>query len=361
MKSLLFYCRAGYENDLANEVQVKISNQDIAGHVIAKPDSGYINFVCYESDHVSWLCQHLQLQKLVFCRQMVGVIEEISQLPDDRVSAIIDVLAEHECFGNLRIEYPDTNEGRELAKFCKKFTVPMRRALRSKNLLSEKDDNDLPTLHLFFVNSAKVQVGFSFSHNQSQFEQGILRLKFPSDAPSRSVLKLEEAMRTFVPKGLPHSGQVARQYAVDLGASPGGWTYFLVKQGFFVSAVDNGPMDSALMETGQVDHYMEDGFKFEPKKKNTHLLVCDMVEKPQRVARLMADWIVNEWTEHCIFNLKLPMKKRFDMVQQCITDIHEQISGARMKYFLTIKQLYHDRDEVTCYLTRIKRTHTSRR
>jgi 23S rRNA (cytidine2498-2'-O)-methyltransferase len=361
MNSLLLYCRAGYENDLANEFQAKAANQDIAGHIIAKPENGYINFHCYEHDHVSWLCEHMQLKKLVFCRQMIGVIADIEQLGDNRVQGILKVLRGHEMFGSLRVEYPDTNTGRELAKFCRKFAVPMRQALRKQSLLSDKDDPTKATLHLFFTQSHQVQVGFSLTENQSPFELGVPRLKFPADSPSRSVLKLEEAMQAFVPNGLPHSGQVARQYAVDLGASPGGWTYYLIKEGFFVSAVDNGPMQAELMDSGQVEHVMEDGFKFQPKKHNIHLLVCDMVEKPHRIAKLMASWIINEWTDHCIFNLKLPMKKRYETIQQCISLIHDEISSSRMKYFLTIKQLYHDRDEVTCYLTRIRRSSQAQR
>ena len=49
---------------------------------------------------------------------------------------------------------------------------------------------------------------------------------------------------------------------------PGGWTYQLVKHSMRVQAVDNGPMAESLMETGQVRHLREDGFKFVPTSKN---------------------------------------------------------------------------------------------
>ncbi len=32
--------------------------------------------------------------------------------------------------GELRVEVADTNESKELLKFCRKFTVPLRAALR---------------------------------------------------------------------------------------------------------------------------------------------------------------------------------------------------------------------------------------
>jgi len=89
---------------------------------------------------------------------------------------------------------------------------------------------------------------------------GIPRLRMPSGSPSRSTVKLAEAMLEFVPgrefePGLP---------AVDLGASPGGWTWQLVQRGFMVTAVDNGPMDAALLESGQVKHRRDDGFHYRP-------------------------------------------------------------------------------------------------
>ena len=39
-----------------------------------------------------------------------------------------------------------------------------------------------------------------------------------------------------------------------------------------------------------------------------------MVEKPAKVAALMAQWLVNGWCRETIFNLKLPMKKRYEEV-----------------------------------------------
>ena len=79
---------------------------------------------------------------------------------------------------------------------------------------------------------------------------GIPRLKFPSDAPSRSTLKLEEAFHVLFRRT---SGTSAgeRHVCRRSGACPGGWTYQLVKRNMWVSSVDNGPMAQSLMDTGQ--------------------------------------------------------------------------------------------------------------
>lgn len=42
-----------------------------------------------------------------------------------------------------------------------------------------------------------------------------------------------------------------------------------------------------------------------------------MVEQPIRVAELVADWFAGGWCTHSIFNLKLPMKKRYEELERC--------------------------------------------
>lgn len=86
---------------------------------------------------------------------------------------------------------------------------------------------------------------------------GIPRLKFPADAPSRSTLKLEEALHVFIPADEWDERLANGMYAVDLGACPGGWTYQLVKRNMWVYSVDNGPMAQSLMDTGQVTGYVK--------------------------------------------------------------------------------------------------------
>ena len=82
---------------------------------------------------------------------------------------------------------------------------------------------------------------------------GIPRLKFPADAPSRSTLKLEEAILTFIPRKEENKRLNENMIGVDLGACPGGWTYQLVKRGLFVYAVDHGKMAANLDDTGALN------------------------------------------------------------------------------------------------------------
>lgn len=218
--------------------------------------------------------------------------------------------------GELRVEVPDTNESKELMKFCRKLTVTLRGAMREQKVLMAHENPTRPVVHVFFIAPGCCYVGYSYSNNNSPFYMGIPRLRFPADAPSRSTLKLEEAFHVFIPADEWDERLASGMHAVDLGACPGGWTYQLVKRSMMVHSVDNGPMAPSLMETGQVTHHRADGFKFEPNSSKIYWLVCDMVEKPAKVTSLMIQWLVKGWCREAIFNLKLPMKKRYEEVSQ---------------------------------------------
>ena len=69
-----------------------------------------------------------------------------------------------------------------------------------------------------------------------------------------------------------------------------------------------------------------------------------MIERPDRVAALMQQWLQVGYTDAAIFNLKLPMKKRYETVAELIEALK---SGLASRYSIVCKQLYHNRDEVT--------------
>ena len=173
---------------------------------------------------------------------------------------------------------------------------------------------------------------------------GIARLKFPRAAPSRSTLKLEEAFLVLLTEAERARWLAPGGTAVDLGAAPGGWTWQFVQRGLRVIAVDNGPLDAALLESGLVEHRREDGFRFRPARP-VDWLVCDMVEQPQRVTQLIGDWLEQGSARRAIFNLKLPMKKRQAMVAECLVALRARLPQAIVR----AKQLYHDREEVTVF------------
>ncbi len=350
MTAIVLYCRPGFEKECGAEIQEKAAWNEVYGYLELAKKQGIVFFHLNQTDDAEILLQKLPLKRLIFARQWFATITDKIDLPKyNRVEAISTALGSEWQYSDLRMETPDTNDGKALSKFCRKLAVPLRQALRKTKVLTEKGDHDGVNLHALFFNGQQVILGYSFTHNSSADVMGIPRLKFPSQAPSRSTLKLDEAFLTFIPKEEREWRLTSGLRAVDLGAAPGGWTYQLVRRGMMVAAVDNGAMAESLMETGQVKHHQVDGFKFVPMKQNVYWLVCDMIEKPTRVAKLMAQWLLNGYCKEAMFNLKLPMKGRYQQVQEDLQLIKDLFSENKVKYELYAKHLYYDREEITVH------------
>jgi len=355
MTSIVLYCRPGFEKECGAEIQEKASWNEMYGYLELKKNQGLVLFHLQDPTHGEALIKQLPLKRLIFTRQWFVTLTEKIELPDyNRVEAIVEALGNEWQYDDLRMEMPDTNEGKSLSKFCRKLAVPLRQGLRKAKVLTGKNDkfdteHDGSILHALFLSGQDVILGFSLARNSSPHVMGIPRLKFPNLAPSRSTLKLDEAFLYFIPRDEWDSRLTSGMNAVDLGSAPGGWTYQLVRRGMMVTAIDNGPMAESLMETGQVKHKMMDGFKYVPMKQNVYWLVCDMIEKPQRVAKLMSEWLLNGYCKEAMFNLKLPMKGRYQQVTNDLQTIKDAFNEHKVKYELYAKHLYYDREEITVH------------
>jgi 23S rRNA (cytidine2498-2'-O)-methyltransferase len=350
MTSIVLYCRPGFEKECGAEIQEKAAWNEVYGYLELTKKEGIVFFHLHNAEDGEKLIETMPLKRLIFARQWFLTLTEKIDLPaSNRVEAIVEALGTDWQYTDLRMETADTNDGKELSKFCRKLAVPLRQQLRKHKILTAKSDDSGANLHALFFSGQQVILGYSLGTNSSPHVMGIHRLKFPNEAPSRSTLKLDEAFLYFVPKEEWDQRLTSGMRAVDLGSAPGGWTYQLVRRGMMVSAVDNGPMAESLMETGQVKHYQMDGFKFVPAKQNVYWLVCDMIEKPQRVAKLMAEWLVNGHCKEAMFNLKLPMKGRYQQVTNDLQTIKDIFAEHKVKYELYAKHLYYDREEVTVH------------
>jgi len=350
MSALMMYCRPGFEKECLAEVSAAAAERGCFGWSNLEMHSGFVVFETEQAEAV-----YAILPSLVFCRDAWPIYQRLQELkPKDRLTPILtavdDIVAETGLtqFGAVSCEYAEGDAYHATSKFAGKFINPLRQALRSSGQLTKKENDSLPSLRLFFKESASVLIGVDQARLRSRWPMGVARLKFPSSAPSRSTLKLEEAFIYFL--GNDWREQLADHHtAVDLGAAPGGWTWQLVAQQMYVHAVDNGPMDARLMETALVDHVKEDGFVWKPKKR-VNWVVCDMVEKPAKVARLMYEWLDGRHADAAIFNLKLPMKKRLHEWQEIKEQLQTRIEQEHPNAVFKARHLYHDREEITVYL-----------
>jgi 23S rRNA (cytidine2498-2'-O)-methyltransferase len=348
LENWLLYCRPGFEQDCAQEALRQAKQQKpIIGTeqpaIVA--DSGFVVVALNE--------QKLSFRELIFTRQLIRLHHSISTLPErDRLTPILDAIAALPgTFGALWLEAPDTNEGKLLSTFTRRFQPLLETALREQGRL--QDDPRTTRLHIFFPDKNSVMIGSSDPHNSADAIMGIVRQSMPAEAPSRSTMKLAEAIEVFMDRSEQRRLLRHGMQAVDLGAAPGGWTWQLVKRGIRVTAVDNGPMKGVLANHPLVQHLKQDGFKYAPRK-TVDWLVCDMVEKPSKVATLIGEWFAAGWCKHAIFNLKLPMKQRVAALDSALGGIRKRLDEEGVNFRMIAKQLYHDRDEVTVFLTRTK-------
>lgn len=347
--SYLVYCRTGFEREAVAELGEACAELGLNGYGQAQPNSGYARFVLTDIDQRPFGLLHLlPWQKLIFARQLMLIIADL-QLPEqDRVSEVVANLPGDLRLAEVRVEHSDSDPGRELAALCRGLQKPLEQALRDRRQLREGEGL---TLHLLLTSGRSGMLGISHPLNASVHVNGIIRLRFPKQAPSRSTLKLDEAFLTLLNEQERQRYLKPGMSAVDLGAAPGGWSYQLVRRGITVTAIDNGAIDPALMASGMVEHLRVDGFTYEPRRR-VDWLVCDMIDQPHRVAQRMAVWFSRHWADHLIFNLKLPMKKRRDEVQRCLALVEKAAVSSSLNCELRARQLYHDRDEVTVYLGR---------
>lgn len=356
MEQVLAICRPGFEAEAGRELTDKTAEQGLFGFFEPEKGRGLVWFSLGGQEVAEDVLSRISLADLVFVRDWFVVLARLPLPEHDRVGAVIDGLRSLErgypgC-ARLEVRLAESNADGDLGNFAKKWIAPLSRGLRGANLLKADQNAPAPArLEILLSDFSQAVVGYSLEENRSRYVGGIPRLRLPASAPSRSALKLEEAWKVFLPPDRELDYLGGGKKAADLGAAPGGWTWQLVRAGMLVTAVDNGPMNADLMASGQVEHVEADGFSWRPKRR-IDWMVCDIVDQPRKTANLAVDWIAGGHCRYTVFNLKLPMKKRYDEWLICRDIIVSRLAEAGVGFRLKARHLYHDREEITCFIER---------
>ncbi|HZB92532.1 MAG TPA: SAM-dependent methyltransferase [Stellaceae bacterium] len=104
--------------------------------------------------------------------------------------------------------------------------------------------------------------------------------------PSRAYLKLWELFTLMGER--PRPGELC----LDLGSSPGGWTWVLQSLGARVISVDKAPLDPRIAALPGVEVRRESAFALEPKRvSGINWLFSDVVCYPRRLLTLVERWL----------------------------------------------------------------------
>lgn len=146
--------------------------------------------------------------------------------------------------------------------------------------------------------------------------------------PSRAYLKLWEACTRL---GIwPKPGE----RCLDLGASPGGWTWAIAALGAEVTAVDKAPLAPNVAAMPGVTWRQGSAFALEPERVDW--LFSDIIAYPDRLLALVQSWIAAKAAQHIICTIKLQGETDFAAI-----DAFTAIPGAQVMH------LFHNKHELT--------------
>ncbi len=146
--------------------------------------------------------------------------------------------------------------------------------------------------------------------------------------PSRAYLKLWEALTRF--GAYPGPGD----RCIDLGASPGGWTWVLASLGASVRAVDKAPLDPRIAARPGVEQVIESAFALPPEPVDW--LVCDVIAYPARLLSLVERWMAAGAARRIVCTIKFQGETDFGAA-----DAFAALPGGRVMH------LFHNKHELT--------------
>lgn len=122
-----------------------------------------------------------------------------------------------------------------------------------------------------------------------------------TNPPNRAYLKLWEALSLL--EKYPQSGETA----LDLGASPGGWTYVMQSLGTSVTAVDKALLAPAIAKLPRVQFLQQSAFAIDPATltETYDWVLSDIACYPERAYALIMKWIASGRAKQMIFTIKL--------------------------------------------------------
>jgi 23S rRNA (cytidine2498-2'-O)-methyltransferase len=169
-------------------------------------------------------------------------------------------------------------------------------------------------------------------HCSSPFPNG--EVQFVEDRaapPSRAYLKLGELFTLLGQRPAPG------ELCVDLGASPGGWTWVLQQLGARVISVDKAPLDDRVARLPAVEYRRASAFALDPQTLGSvDWLFSDVVCYPKRLLALVEKWLAAGSVRRFVCTLKFQGATDFEAMRRFAA-----IPGSRLLH------LHHNKHELT--------------
>jgi 23S rRNA (cytidine2498-2'-O)-methyltransferase len=169
-------------------------------------------------------------------------------------------------------------------------------------------------------------------HCSSAFRHGEVEFVENKTAPpNRAYLKLWEVLTLIGERPGP------ADTCLDLGASPGGWTWVLQQTGARVIAVDKAPLAPAIAALPRVTTRKESAFALDPAAVgHVDWLFSDVICYPQRLLGLVQRWLAAGTCRRMVCTIKFQGKTDHETARAFAA-----IPGSRLMH------LHHNKHELT--------------
>jgi 23S rRNA (cytidine2498-2'-O)-methyltransferase len=166
----------------------------------------------------------------------------------------------------------------------------------------------------------------------SRFPNGEVRfIEDRSGPPSRAYLKLWEALTLIGSR----PGPGAR--CLDLGGSPGGWSWALQRMGAYVVSVDKAPLAPEIARLPGIEHLQQSAFALDPREIGPiDWLFSDVVCYPARLLALVERWLAADTCRRFVCTIKFQSETDHETARRFAA-----IPGAQLRH------LCHNRHELT--------------
>lgn len=177
-----------------------------------------------------------------------------------------------------------------------------------------------------WLSIAPAPLPMDLNHSIWPWVGGVIPVAEDRSAPSRAFAKLSEALRRL------GRGMGSGERCVDLGASPGGWSYVALGKGARVTAVDRSPLREDLMRDPRLEFIQGDAFSFRPEQP-VDWLVCDVIAAPERSAAMLLEWLGRSDTRWFVVTLKLKGdgdRAKLDGIRRDLTQLADPLYLLRL-------------------------------
>jgi 23S rRNA (cytidine2498-2'-O)-methyltransferase len=152
-----------------------------------------------------------------------------------------------------------------------------------------------------------------------------------SGPPSRAYLKLWEALTLIGQRPQPD------ETCLDLGSSPGGWSWALQRMGARVISVDKAPLTPKVARLPGIEYRNESAFALDPEKIGpVDWLFSDVVCYPSRLLAMIERWLAAGSCRRFVCTVKFQGK-----TDHAAASRFAAIPGSELRH------LFHNRHELT--------------